>query len=270
MVVPMSKCSGTLFTHKPPIGFFLDRIAENKPFSFCKLNHVFWEAVYEVGELRAEQSGSIAKWWLSLHGVDLMDELLEIVHGLSTDDEDLLFAASHTGPPDESVFHGYITYEDRLRTIESHLPRGYVPFFGQLWKKYALERTLPRLFEAMKRFRVVTVGLQHLKGIGKACGFADFKHMEIGFDATAHRLELLEQFKAEWTNNDFWMFQAGDSLSTWFVHNMHRHTPGWFIDIGRALDMYVPIEQFSIRDDYLKIVPDFYNQIWMHTWLKLI
>ena len=48
-IVPMSEqFPNHINVYKPDVSFFINRIKNNEPFSFIKLNHAFWELVIEV------------------------------------------------------------------------------------------------------------------------------------------------------------------------------------------------------------------------------
>lgn len=273
----MSKTSTIINCYDPPIEFFIELVQQKIPFGFCKLNHVFWETAATKSELEemrpfmedeitrplfGEQAAFNPIGWLMLHGFDLLEEVLEIIQQ-PKHESSFLLGASHIGPPDESLFVGKLPYEKRLNCIKDNLPIDYVPFLGSIWKKYALNGTMPKFFNCIKPFRVVVVGLNHLSHINKYTEFSDFKHIEIKLDATKKRKELLDFFLKEWKPNDFWIFQAGETLSTWFIHHLNMLIDGFFIDAGRSLDMFLPSEKLKIDREYFNTIPDFYGQYWM-------
>lgn len=272
---PLSQTHSSIDCYCPPIEFFTDLIDKKIPFGFCKLNHVFWETVSEKHDLESlrelmeneltrplfgVQAGGSSLGWLLLHGFDLLEETLALIKSLNG--SSVMFGASHLGPPDESLFVGHVSYERRLECIKASLPDGYIPLFGSLWKKYALDGSMPQLFEAIRDRRVVVVGLNHLAHINKYTEFSDFRHIEVTLDATKRRIELLDMFLHEWRPNDFWIFQAGETLSMWFICQMSK-TNGQFLDVGRSLDMFMPSENLKLDSQTLSIIPDFYEQYWM-------
>lgn len=265
--------------YDPPIDFFVELIEDKIPFSFSKLNHAFWEAAIERNKFDNIRSYFINEdarksalmnpvWnqasWFALHGFDLLDEVVEIVSNLKPDSNHLL-GVSHIGPPDESIFVGNLSYKNRLDYIKHVLPNGYTPFFGAILKKYALSGVMHKLFDSIRSFRVVVVGIDHVEHLNKYTMFNDFKHINIKLlSATDLRYCLLDTFINEWKDGDFWIFQAGETLSTWFISKMSDVLKtGMFIDAGRSIDMFIPSDNLVISGESALLIPDINRQRWM-------
>lgn len=277
-IVPMSEqFPNHINVYKPDVSFFINRIKNNEPFSFIKLNHAFWELVIEVEKdlfkfepyindsllkgLFPQERASDPVGWLKLHGFDLYYDLIDIVSNINQ--SNIFLGVSHIGPPDEKLFVGKQEYLSRLNCIVDKLPSNYIPFFGPIWKYYAIENKMNDFFNALNDFQIVFIGLKHVDNIGKEL---NLKHqfIELDLTATKKRFELLDYFLNTWKKDTFWIFQAGESLSAWFIHHMNlKLNDFWGVDLGRSLDLILSKKALNIDEKSLPILPDFYNQKWM-------
>ena len=116
----------------------------------------------------------------------------------------------------------------------------------------------PLLVEICKN-PVVVVGLSHLGDMKKNLDIDNFYHLEIGISATSQRHELLKEIKKL---RDFIdgpatiLFQAGESLSTWFIYHLQDLENTFLIDMGRSLDLWA-----GKPTDH-PVIPDMTSQAW--------
>lgn len=278
-IVPMSKYSNYK-NFRPPIEYFLNKISSREYFSFCKLNHSFWEVLYDVKNnehilenyLNIKHDDSFrahfAIGWLKLHGLDLMHDLLNLIQTLKN--RNLMFGAGNSGPVNEEFYLNSLPNEVRFDImkknipdfIKSNLPENYIPFFGPIWKEYVINNTIYKLFNLINNKRIVLVGLPYLK---HNTVLNKFEFIELSLkNATKNRFDLLNYFNSVQKEDDVWLFQAGDSLSTWFISQMNDNFKNaWLIDIGRAFDKFIPNQYLNLSEEDAKIIPDLKEQLWM-------
>jgi hypothetical protein len=251
-------------TELPPISFFIEKVKRKEFFSFCKLNHAFWEAALssplKIGEEKCP--AWTPQGWFQLHGQELMDELLAIVKDIHN--TKIMLGVSHLGPPDEKLSKEINIYErcspDQIKEfINKQFSSNYQLYFGQIWKHYTIHNEMLKLFQSIREMPVIVVGLTHLKDVGANLKFRNFRHLEIDLSATANRLKILEEIKILRRSIECpvtILFQSGESLSTWFIYHLQELENTFLIDVGRALDVWAGDPQ-----EY-DAIPDMKNQQW--------
>ena len=126
----------------PEVSFFIEKIQKQEFFSFCKLNHAFWEAaIYYVAHTRRKEEivpkkipAAHPPGWFYLHGKHLMRELLVIIQNMPN--TDIMLGASNLGPPDEVFSKKTLNYsvdpDKLLKFIFDKFPSSYLFLWSYL------------------------------------------------------------------------------------------------------------------------------------------
>ena len=249
----------------------LSRFAVNKPFSFARLPHGFWDDWAACRRLADQLSRDVRCQSLSTReifnlSVRLFSSLRmspdhqcyesffsEIEQDLSTNprDADFWTALSLKGVPTFDDAHlGFDTDDVKDRT--SLLARFFQPsdilYDAMLWKRWALSGDLARLPEAVRAHPVIVVGPPQFRSLGAQWRLADFTHVEIPIDLShlirQRMFETLDRVlialpPAPNGKKPVVLFQCSGELSYWIMRRLRpRHADVFFLDLGQALDLW--------------------------------
>jgi len=246
----------------PPIDFFIDLIDSQTPFQFAKLNHCFWDAALSVKKnpnmTGADLPAHLPEGWIHFHGMEFMLDMFSVIADIPN--TSLFFGASDCAAPGLAAYN-YNKDQEIRDLISTSFPRRYRLFYGPIMKKYALEGTLHNFLKLLADERdVLIVGMSHTRKIQQQFAFKSFRHFELDLHKTTiNRLQILGQIQTVISamNKPVVLFQAGESLSLWFIYHLQKTQPfATTMDIGRALDVWA-IPEYSP-----KCMPDLQSPQW--------
>lgn len=246
----------------PTIDFFINKLTAQIPFQFCKLNHAFWDTALTVAKYPNTPPKAGPAWsprgWLYLHGVDLMRELMIIIQDLPN--TNIILAASNSAAAGVVVRNRNGDREIQDFIIDS-FPANYQLLYGPLLKEYAVQGTLGSMIHQIAANNdVLVVGLPHTAKLQTQFPFRKFQFYELElYSTTQNRVPILEELKnvIGTLNSPVVLFQAGESLSLWFVYHLQKiHPHVTMIDMGRTIDCWCP------NETPYNVLPDITNQVW--------
>jgi hypothetical protein len=213
---------------------FVQRLQENHPFSFIKLNHGFWECFVKNRNSKATAFESMSRY----KSVATSEAVLEILR-------------NWTETPDLFVGLGVRPFRDIavpdpngiVNVIREILPTTLTPCYGPIWKEAFIDGKFPEFVEILNRYHVRIVGMEHLRSLGKEWGLKDSSFVPVLDPQTADleaveagKYKLLHDLQTEDVKNTVYLFQLGEVFSFWLIHQLHPRAGNFYLDLGRSLD----------------------------------
>jgi hypothetical protein len=256
--------SETLKVYNPKINFFIDKLDRKEFFSFCKLNHAFWDVAINHLKLKDNENypAFLPQGWLALHGRELLADLLLIVKDIPK--TNIFLGVSNMGVPDLEISKNYLFYytpiQEMAQFIKNQFPEDYKLYYGPIWKKYAIENSLLKFMKKISNYPMIVVGLKHLSGMKQKLKIDKFYHVVLDYKATLIRESILKEIiniRSKIKEPVVILFQAGESVSTWLIYHLRNQKNTFLLDMGRAIDLW------SFKPQMHHFVPDINNQMWV-------
>lgn len=249
----------------------LSRLAENRPFSFARLSHGFWDSLFLARRLaarlqdhprcrplnRAEVGNAairlLARAYLPQdNGIFVENMLHEIESDLldNPPDEDFWTALSLDGVPtfDDGLYAlDAEDVSDRLAVISGFFAPSKILYDAMLWQRWALSGDLPRLAEAARAHPVVMVGPEKFHSLGTKWRLPRFRHVAIAPKLSqlirhrvldAAKVAILSAAAEARDVKPIVFFQCG-SLAYWLIRRLRVQYPDvFYLDLGQSLDLW--------------------------------
>lgn len=216
---------------------YLDCLNNKKYFSFIKLNHFFWNFISGC-EL---EKCMFEKWQAD-------DTAYAVVAKIKNKLPENLFIGIGFGGCDKNVPENIGNIENLIKSI---LNSNIVWHNATTFKEAFLFGKYEKFINSIKKYKIKTIGLSHLEYFGYKNKIENHSHINLEIDSHIEKEIILENIIKSHTENSVYLFQAGETLSSWFILNLHNKINKCFlIDVGRALDYQLPVTT-SDRDEFL-------------------
>jgi hypothetical protein len=255
----------------PTIEFFINKIKNNDPFSLIRFNVDFWMLIdIALKDIKMKWSRDLTEDSLKAladqikvvfqrkqnnnkSGYTISSDVFFNVLKYLIKDKPKNFYLSvsdrtyHYGhmPPGKTQWSEHIP-----QLIRKILPPNEVPFTSLVWKTWAKTGQLNKLFTELPNEHFVVVGPEYHKVIGEKVGLSNFTHVQVNTtNASAYIDKTIEQVKAlhrelRKKHDKVIYICSGGAPVIWLICYLHNKLDGaFFIDIGRALDVYVSDEK---------------------------
>ncbi|MEK7996192.1 MAG: hypothetical protein AAB403_20525 [Planctomycetota bacterium] len=255
----------------PSAETIFSRLAGDRPFSFARLPHGFWDSLCANRKLAAQLQGDLRCIGLSRAEVENVALRLMARFQLPADNgtfiEDMFHAIEHdllnrpadpdhwtaisvTGAPGfEDALYGLDPEDmgDRLRLLAGYFRPRDTLYDATMWKRWALSGDLAKLAEATRSHPVVLIGPQKFQSLGEKWRLGSFRHVTIGprlVQLVRHSLldratDAIRAALAEpGAMKPVVLFQTG-SIAYWLIHRLRACFPDvFYLDLGQALDLW--------------------------------
>ena len=234
---------------------YLNKIRKNEPFSYLKLNHVYWDY-----RLKKRESVITYTNWGATY---LAEEVKKMICEFPCDAENLYFGVGACGNERKIRI-----VTDIFNVIKKVIPSCIELHCALTFKRAVINDTIKFFYEAIKNYNVTIIGLSHLSNLNE---LKKYNHYCIQVDAITKRHAILNEIMSNCKKGDVYLFQCGELLSFWLIYNLYKKFKNcFFIDMGRSLDYGVEtkdLDCYNKNCDVLyntKLLDSLDRNLWMN------
>jgi len=266
--IPFAAEGGEYVLRVPEPEAVLERLRKDQPFTFARLPHGFWDAVWMVDvaekaiaadvrtrSLNPAQRRALATRLCAAvrpgHGgfapLFMEEVLADIPVHAGRDDFFRAVAFNGSPTPDEDVYgkREKPSREDALRLFSAHFRPGERIYDGKVWKRLLIAGQLRELPDLCRSAPVVLVANRAFSELGARWRLADFTYLEIPpaltqwrrYELLARTTQAVSAACARAGRPPVVLTQCGASLAYWLFTRLFERFPRvFYLDLGQALN----------------------------------